>query len=125
MGLAVYVLVAHADAAEWGGLERLAAAQRREDLVALDVSQVIANQSLAPHLHVALREARRPRSRIDAAPALVEIGLCLIDFPVSGDMPIEDQGYVVPRLGRCCEKLAGRVLRFGPIGHQLPPRRQH
>src|SRR5205809_54211 len=60
IGLAVHVVVIGEDAVEPGGLERLAVAQRREDLVARDFPQVITDQSLAPHLRVALRNAFPP-----------------------------------------------------------------
>ena len=59
IGLAPNFVVAKG-AVEPGGLERLAASQRLEELLGRDVPQVITDQSLAPHLGVALREARGP-----------------------------------------------------------------
>src|SRR5712691_743372 len=112
IGLAVYVFVLHADPVESGGLERFAAAQGGEELIGFDVPQVIADQLLAPYLRVALCKPRLPRGRIDAAPTLVQIHLCLFKFPPSGKVPIEHEAYIVPVLVFCCEKkLTGRLLR--------------
>src|SRR4030095_13136091 len=111
-----------ADAVEPGGLERLGAAQRRQDLLARDVPQVITDQSFLPHLLVTLLEARPPRILVDAAPALVKIGLCQVALPPATEMPIEHQAYIVPAPGFHCEEFTRRMLRFGPIHQQLRQR---